>query len=63
MEQELRSMLGPQNYYECLMFRSPMVPLKRNHKTQSLFLSLFALVLVLNMFIILPPVDIYNGKV
>jgi len=30
---QLVSMLQLQSYCECLMFRVPLVPLKRNHKT------------------------------
>jgi hypothetical protein len=60
MDRELRTFLGKQSYCECLMFRSPMVPLKRNHRTQALFLTLFAIVFVLNFLIINPPMQYYG---
>ena len=44
------------------MFRVPLVPLKRNHKTQTLFMSLFGVVLLLNICIILP-VLAPNGRI
>jgi len=53
--QELESILSHQSYCECMMMKVPLIPLKRNHKTQSLFLSLFFVVVLLNTFIILPP--------
>ena len=51
---QLVSMLQLQSYCECLMFRVPLVPLKRNHKTQALFMLLFGTVLILNLCIIIP---------
>ena len=38
------------------MLRVPLIPLKRNHKTQVLFMTLFIIVAILNMFILLPTV-------
>ena len=60
MQEELQQFLGRQSYCECLMFRSPMVPLKRNHRTQALFLFLFMVIFVLNLLIVLPPMEIYG---
>ena len=36
------------------MLRVPLIPLKKNHKTQVLFMFLFLVVFLLNLFIILP---------
>ena len=33
MQGELKMQLLPQSYWECLMLRVPLIPLKRNHKT------------------------------
>ena len=30
---DLKDHLGPQIYYECLMLRGPLIPLKKNHET------------------------------
>lgn len=60
LKNELIQFLGEQSYWECLMLRVPLIPLKRNHKTQFLFMSLFFLVCVLNMFILLP--TLRNGR-
>jgi ankyrin repeat protein len=56
MQAELKTQLAAQSYWECLMLRVPLIPLKRNHKTQALFLMLFLVVYLLNMFIILPTI-------
>jgi len=42
------------------MLRVPLIPLKRNHKTQALFMTLFSIICIINMFILLPTVR--NGK-
>ena len=60
LKNELIQFLGEQSYWECLMLRVPLIPLKRNHKTQVLFMSLFIIICVINMFILLPTVR--NGK-
>jgi hypothetical protein len=39
------------------MLRVPLIPLKRNHKTQFLFMSLFLVVFLINLFIIFPTLD------
>jgi len=54
---ELEQQLEKQSYWECLMLRVPLIPLKRNHKTQFLFMSLFMIVFVLNMAVIIPTVN------
>lgn len=51
---DLKEHLGPQSYFECLMLRVPLIPLKRNHKTQMLFLTLFFVIFFANLMIILP---------
>lgn len=42
------------------MIKVPLVPLKRNHKTQALFLSLFLVIYLLNFLVILPTMEPYN---
>jgi hypothetical protein len=56
--EELITYLGTQSYWECLMLRVPLIPLKKNHKTQLLFLSLFGVVHLLNMLVILPTLQV-----
>jgi hypothetical protein len=53
---ELEMYLGNQKYCECLMLRVPLIPLHKNHKTQILFMGLFVVVLILNLFITLPTI-------
>lgn len=53
---ELVQYLGDQKYCECLMLKVPLIPLRRNHKTQVLFMSLFVVVLCLNLLITLPTI-------
>jgi hypothetical protein len=38
-------MLIEPRYIECFMVKTPLVPLKHNHKTQTLFVSLFLVIL------------------
>lgn len=47
-------MLQEPKYLECFMPKTPLVPLKKNHKTQVLFVFLFSLLLLSQIFIILP---------
>jgi ankyrin repeat protein len=54
--EELETYLGDQKYCECLMLTVPLIPLKRNVKTQFLFMSLFVVVLGLNLAISLPTI-------
>lgn len=54
---DLTQQLGPQSYWECLMMRVPLIPLKRNHKTQALFLTMFTVIFLLNLFVILPMLE------
>lgn len=63
MRQELTTFLGKQSYCECLMLRSPLVPLKKNHRTQALFLFLFLAIFFLNLLIVLPTLDFYNKDI
>ena len=41
------------------MMKVPLIPLKRNHKTQILFLSLFLAIYLLNLFVVLPTIQFY----
>lgn len=41
------------------MMKVPLIPLKRNHKTQMLFLSLFLAIYLLNLFVVLPTIQFY----
>jgi hypothetical protein len=59
---ELRTQLSPQAYWECLMLRVPLIPLKKSHKTQALFIFMMALVYFLNAFIIFPTMDTMTSK-
>lgn len=47
-------MLIEPSYIECFMVKTPLVPLKHNHKTQTLFVSLFLVILFTQLFIIIP---------
>jgi ankyrin repeat protein len=62
LAEELKIQLGPQNYYECLMLRVPLIPLKRNIKTQILFMTLFLVLVALNMLVILPTLPTVMSK-
>jgi hypothetical protein len=54
MGDELKNMLKQPNYVECCMVRTPLVPLRQNHKTQMLFVCLFLVILFTQLFIIIP---------
>ena len=43
-----------------MMLKVPLIPLKKNHKTQTLFMSLFLIVFLLNMVVILPTIEPFN---
>ena len=45
MQSELRAMLKEPYYLECFMIKTPLKPLRQNHKTQMLFVSLFIVIL------------------
>jgi palmitoyltransferase len=60
LQEELRQNLSQTSYCECLMIRVPLVPLRPNHRTQILFLSLFLVIYVLNMITILPTLEPHN---
>jgi len=51
---ELEGMLQEPKYLECFMVRAPLVPLRKNHKTQCLFVLLFCFILLTQVVIILP---------
>lgn len=42
------------------MLKVPLIPLKKNHKTQALFMSLFLVVFILNLLVILPTIKPLN---
>jgi len=54
MRQDLINMLKEPKYIECFMVKTPMVKLRRNHKTQLLFATLFLMVIFAQIFIIVP---------
>ena len=54
MKKELIGMLEEPSYIECFMVKTPMVKLRRNHKTQILFLTLFIILVCAQIFIIVP---------
>ena len=54
MKHDLISMLKEPKYIECFMVKTPMVKLRKNHKTQILFVTLYLLVIFAQIFIIVP---------
>mgnify|MGYP006950260717 CR=1 FL=1 len=54
MKNDLRSMLKNPHYIECFMVKTPMVPLRQNHKTQILFVALFIVIIFTQIFLIIP---------
>lgn len=54
MIKELQQMLKVPKYIECFMIKTPMVPLKPNHKTQILFVSLFTVIYLTQLFVVTP---------
>jgi hypothetical protein len=54
MKKELIGMLEEPSYIECFMVKTPLVKLRRNHKTQILFLTLFIILVCAQIFIIVP---------
>lgn len=53
-QQELRMMLKEPKYVECFMIRTPLKPLRQNHKTQILFVSFFIVILFTQLFVVVP---------
>ena len=47
-------MMQPPSYLECCLMRVPLAPLKKNIRTQSLFVILFSLVILTQAIFILP---------
>ncbi len=45
MQHELKMMLKEPRYVECFMIKTPLKPLRQNHKTQILFVTLFLVIL------------------
>ena len=54
MANELKQMLVEPRYLECFMVRTPLVPLRQNHKTQLLFVFLFLFVYFTQLFLVIP---------
>mmetsp|Transcript_18520 Transcript_18520/g.17615 ORF Transcript_18520/g.17615 Transcript_18520/m.17615 type:complete len:110 (+) Transcript_18520:1177-1506(+) len=54
MKEELESILKEPTYCECFMIKTPLIPLKPNHKTQFLFAGLFTLIFVILLFVLFP---------
>ena len=63
MRADLTRHLGKQSYCECLLLRIPLNPLKRNHKTQFLFFTLFMTVYLLSAFIIAPVLENFGESI
>jgi hypothetical protein len=51
---ELEVMLARPSYWECLMIKTPLVPLKPNHKTQLVLASILGIISLLFWTIIFP---------
>ena len=47
-------MLAVPSYLECFMIKTPLAPLKQNHKTQFLFATFFSVVIFSQLIVILP---------
>lgn len=47
-------MLKEPSYVECFMVKTPLVPLRQNHQTQILFVSLFCVIFFTQIFLIVP---------
>lgn len=54
MKADLQNMLKEPKYIECFMVKTPMVKLRKNHKTQILFATLFCILIFGQIFIIVP---------
>jgi hypothetical protein len=54
MKADLLNMLKEPKYIECFMVKTPMVKLRKNHKTQILFATLFFFMIFAQIFIIIP---------
>jgi len=53
-QQELRNMLKEPKYLECFMIKTPLKPLRQNHKTQILFVFLFFVIFFTQLFVVIP---------
>jgi hypothetical protein len=42
---ELQQMLQEPKYMECMMVKQPLVPLKKNHRTQALFFLIYSFIM------------------
>lgn len=51
---ELRNMLKEPRYLECFMIKTPLKPLRKNHKTQVLFVFLFIVIFFTQLFVVIP---------
>ena len=54
LRNELFNMLKEPKYLECFMVKMPLKPLRQNHKTQILFISLFIVILFTQLFLVVP---------
>ena len=55
LKRELESILKPPVYSElCMVGRVPLKPLKRNHKTQIVFIVALSIVLACQFLVVLP---------
>jgi hypothetical protein len=55
-QDEIKGYLKKPSYCECVMVRLPLVPLKRNYRTQILLIFLLLSIWLANTIIILPTV-------
>ena len=51
---ELQQMLQEPKYMECMMVKQPLVPLKKNHRTQALFFLIYSFIMFTQICIIIP---------
>lgn len=59
LQNELKNMLKEPKYVECFMIKTPLKPLRQNHKTQVLFVVLFMIILFTQLFIVVPSKFLY----
>jgi hypothetical protein len=52
--QELITMLKDPKYMECMMVKQPLVPLQKNHRTQTLFFVIYTFIMFTQICIIIP---------
>ena len=62
LKTELINILKEPVYIECCLPKIPLVPMRQNHKTQILFISLFLLILLGQWILILPSKFLFAFK-